>query len=362
MRLLHIADVHLERPFTWLGPDRGRKRRAELRATLARVVAIAREQNVDALCIAGDLFERENSLPALGEFLAESFGRLGDVPVLISPGDRDYYRRGCLYDQVSWPANVQIFRSATLSPVPVRDGTVWGCAFEGPDQRSSPLAGLAISDRNLHVGLFHADVDGDATGLYAPINPRDIVGSGLRFAMLGHVHAGRWDEQHSFAYPGSLEPLDSSEAGPRGAILLDITNSSLRVEWIPVAQRQVLFEEIDISTISTIAEFRRQIARRQPAWEHALVSLRLVGVLNGELEDTDAIRLAFRDELVDLTIVGEPQEDLTGLARQETTLGGFVRTVGTRIDGAVDDENRRYWSRVLRVGARAFRGREVAQT
>jgi DNA repair exonuclease SbcCD nuclease subunit len=180
--------------------------------------------------------------------------------------------------------------------------------------------------------------------------------------MLGHVHAGRWDEQRSFAYPGSLEPLDSSEAGPRGAILLDVTTSNLRVEWMPVAQRDVRAEEMDITTISTIAEFRRQIARRQPAWEHALVSLRLVGVLNGELEDTDAIRSAFRDEVVELTIVAEPQEDLTGLARQETTLGLFVRTVGARLAGAGDDESRRYWSRVLRVGARAFRGREVAQT
>ena len=180
--------------------------------------------------------------------------------------------------------------------------------------------------------------------------------------MLGHVHAGRWDEQQNFAYPGSLEPLDSTEAGPRGAILLDVTKSTLRVEWISVAQRQVLSEELDVSTVSTIAEFRRQIARRQPAWEHALVSLRLVGVLNGELEDTDAIRSAFRDEVVDLSILAEPQEDLTGLARQETTLGSFVRTVESRIDGAVDDENRRYWSRVLRIGARGFRGREVAQT
>src|SRR5690348_6741071 len=99
MRLLHIADVHLERSFTRVGPRHGRKRRAELRATLRRALDLGRSRHVDAICIAGDLFERENALPEVGEFLRASFAGLGDIPILIAPGDRDYLSPGCLYDQ-----------------------------------------------------------------------------------------------------------------------------------------------------------------------------------------------------------------------------------------------------------------------
>ena len=61
MRLLHLADIHLDRSFGWLGPERGRRRRQELRDTLQRGVALARDLQVDALCIAGDLYDRENA-------------------------------------------------------------------------------------------------------------------------------------------------------------------------------------------------------------------------------------------------------------------------------------------------------------
>ena len=66
MRLRHIADVHLERRFAWLGLRRGREQRAAFRATLRRVVDVARENKVNAICIGGDLFERENAPPSAG--------------------------------------------------------------------------------------------------------------------------------------------------------------------------------------------------------------------------------------------------------------------------------------------------------
>jgi exonuclease SbcD len=361
MRLLHIADVHLERSFKRLGPRYGRQRRAELRETLGRVLDLVREKKADALCIAGDLFERENALPAVGEFLRASFAELRDVPVLIAPGDRDYFSPGCLYDQVTWPSNVHIFRTAALRSVSVVDCTVWGCAFDGPEQRQSPLAEFATSGGGPHLGLFHAEVaEGDTDSVYAPLDPREISASGLRFALLGHEHTAFVDEQRRFAYPGSLEPLDPREGGPRGAILLDVTSGDVHVERISVAQRRVTSDEIDVSAISTIAELQQLIAARQSGWEHAEVNLRLLGRLQGELEDVDAVRSAFRSVDVDPEIVARPEEDFGGLSRQRTSLGAFVRVVQSRIDGAVDDDTRQYWSDVLRAGIGAFRARKVA--
>lgn len=361
MRLLHIADVHLERPFAWLEPGRGRYRRSDLCSTFRRVVDLARERKVDALCIAGDLFEREYALPSAGEFLRASLATLGDVPTFIAPGNHDYLSPGCLYDQVSWPPNVHVFRTTALSGVPIGDGTLWGNAFDGPERRQSPLNDFVVSGSGPHLALCHAEiVDSGVNAVYAPLHPSEIATSGLDFAMLGHVHAGRIDEQRRFAYPGSLEPLDPTEAGPRGALLLDVANGLVRVERLPVARRRAISDEMDVSAFGTIGELQRGIAERQSAWELADVRLRLLGTLHGELEDTDAIRVAFRDVAVDLEIVAQLEDSFTGLSRQKTTLGAFVRDVQTRIDGAADDKQRRYWSNVLRVGVGAFRGREVA--
>jgi exonuclease SbcD len=358
VRLLHIADVHLERSFAWLGPDRGRARRATLGATLRRVVELANERNVDALCIAGDLFDRENTGPNVGDFLRATFAILGDRPVLIAPGSHDYFSPGCLYDQVTWPPNVYIFRQATPSAVSIGDGTIWGYAFTDSERHTN----FPGTSKGLNVALLHADIVGpNQTSIYAPLVPGEIAASGLRFAMLGHVHAGRTDEAQRFAYPGSLEPLDVSETGPRAALLVDVSNESLRVESIPVAQRRVIADEFDLTPFSTVADFQVAVKDRQTSWQNADVRLRLAGVLNGELEDSELVRSVFQDTDVALDFVAEPDLDLdiSALAEQRTVLGAFVRDLIEQGTTAADDRQRQFWRDVLRVGVAAFRGRPV---
>ena len=274
MRLLHIADVHLQRPFNSLGFERGRVRRAELATALQGIVDLARARNADALCIAGDLFEREKAGPAVGETLRAMFARLGDIPVVISPGNHDHLGPGCLYDAVSWSPNVHIFRSASLTALPVADGTIWGCAFVGPERHTSPLAGFVAPNDGPQVALVHADVVGPAgPSVYGPLDPAEIGASGVQFAMLGHVHAGRIADSRSYAYPGSLEPLDPSETGPRWAFLVDASHGGVRVEPMTVARRRALTDDLDVTAISTIADLKRSIDERRASWDDAVGSL-----------------------------------------------------------------------------------------
>ncbi len=361
MRLLHIADVHLGRPFRWLGRERGSARRAELRATLGRAVALARERKVDALCIAGDLYERENALPAVGELLRETFAALENTPVLIAPGNHDYYSPGCLYDQTVWPANVHIFRQPALTPVRVADGVVWGLAFVGPERRASPLSGAVRPSSEREVVLCHAEVvESGGSSLFGPLEPSALATAGFRFALLGHVHRGQVDEARRFAYPGSLEPLDPREEGPRWALQIDVTGDGVTIEQIPIARRRAIQVELDVSEIRTRDDWERALAEWSPAWLDATVKLRLVGTLRGELSSRpEFIADSLADYDVDLEMLARPEEDLRMLARQQTTLGAFIRATQERIDGASDPAERIHWEDVLAVGLAAFRGQEV---
>ena len=360
MRLLHIADVHLGRPFRWLGRERGSARRAELRLTLSRAVALARERQVDALCVAGDLFERENSLPAVGEFLRETFAALGSTPVLIAPGNHDYYSPGCLYDQTSWPTNVHVFRGSSLASVPIGDGVVWGTAFVGPERRESPLTLDVQPTGERDVLLCHADIVQGGTSVFGPLDPESLVASGFRFALLGHVHRGQVDEGRRFAYPGSLEPLDTSEGGPRWALLVDVTGDGVAIEHIPIARRQVRCEEIDVSGVHTQDDWERLVSERAPSWADATVKLRLVGTLRGELVlSPELVADSLSDYDVDLEITARPEQDLSAVLRQQTTLGAFARAASERMAEASDPGERAHWEDVLMVGLAAFRGQEA---
>jgi exonuclease SbcD len=360
VRILHIADVHLERSFVWLGNQRGDRRRGELRATLARAIDLAIEHHVDALCIAGDLYDTEMVGDATGTFLKALFARL-PVPVLISPGNHDPFHAGCLYDRVSWSGNVHIFRGPELTSVPVGDGQIWGRAFRGPRDDGSPLAGWHLPDGGLHLGLIHADIVAPGVSSpYAPLVPSDITASGLSHVMLGHIHAGRIDRASRYAYTGSIEPLDISEGGEHWALLVDASLSGMTVEPLPLARRRVISDHIDVTDVALLSQFQQIVAVRREAWQGNNLNLRIDGILGGELQSRPAaIGETLADFDVGLELAARPAIDVDALAAQQTTMGAFVRAAREGISGASTDEARRAAQDILAAGVAAFTGQEV---
>src|SRR2546426_6001136 len=89
MRFLHTSDWHIGRTI------RGRSREAEHVATLAQVLTHARQQAVDCVLIAGDIFD--TSAPAaeseriVYDFFSELYG--AGIPAVVIAGNHDHPRR-----------------------------------------------------------------------------------------------------------------------------------------------------------------------------------------------------------------------------------------------------------------------------
>ena len=91
MRFIHLADVHLGAV-----PDRGcpwsDKRENEIWETFRRVIAGIRENPVDLLFIAGDLFHRQ-PLPYELKEVNDLFSGIPETRVYLMAGERDYLKR-----------------------------------------------------------------------------------------------------------------------------------------------------------------------------------------------------------------------------------------------------------------------------
>src|ERR671937_1522256 len=85
MRFLHTSDWHVGRMI------RGRSRLDEFAAVLDEVVAIARDQAVDAVLIAGDLFDGRASNAEAERLVFETLARLAAerIGVVALPGNHD---------------------------------------------------------------------------------------------------------------------------------------------------------------------------------------------------------------------------------------------------------------------------------
>ncbi len=110
------------------------------------------------------------------------------------------------------------------------------------------------------IGLLHCDVDA-SKNLYAPVRSSDFSGLPHCCWILGHIHIPQEIRpQHPWVqYCGSLQGLDPSESGARGAWRLSISQQGQAVkQFIPLAPLQWQRVVLDLSNAS-LCDWERQV-------------------------------------------------------------------------------------------------------
>jgi len=99
MKILHTADWQLGKPFASIEDDdnQARVRQARMEAITA-MQAIARDENVDAVLVAGDLFDSPSTKASV---VSEALARMGKFPcpVYVIPGNHDHGGPGSTWTQ-----------------------------------------------------------------------------------------------------------------------------------------------------------------------------------------------------------------------------------------------------------------------
>lgn len=331
MKLLHIADIHLDRVFHRAeSRPAAVRRRAELRDALTRALAIGTERGVDAVCVAGDVYEHDFVSEDTISFLRDAFAAAG-VPVLVTPGNHDPYLPGSAWQRTEWPANVHVFARDEVEPYRLAGGAVvWGAAFTARNCDASSIARFRVpNDGGSHVLLLHAALTGEQWAEeadYRPVTRAQLRATGVSYAMLGHFHDGRGDG--FLCYPGSPEPLDWGErSGAHGASIVEVAAGAVTAEAIPIATRRYVERTISVAGASGSAQV--EVAVATAAAEEVGASLRVV--LTGEVEpgcqvDPRSISERCAAGLTELAVIDRtvPAYDLDALAREGSVRGRFV--------------------------------------
>ncbi len=268
MRILHTSDWHIGRTF------HGHSTLEALRGVLEALTAQVRENDVDVVVVAGDVFD--SAAPAAGCYtlLSEVLSAIADTGahVVVTSGNHDSaarlgFQAGLLRagihvltdpGRVGTPVTiadaagpVHFYGIPYLEPALVRH--VW------PEARSqaavlSRAMDLVRDDLAERGGRSVAIAHCFAAGVEAtPSLERDIQQGGLDvvplstfegvdYAALGHIH-GRQRLTHSVRYAGAPLHYSFGEEGkPRGSWLVDLdADGSAEVVWLalPVPRRVV---------------------------------------------------------------------------------------------------------------------------
>jgi DNA repair exonuclease SbcCD nuclease subunit len=365
LRILHFADVHLDRPFGGLEPQAARAARAALEDGFRRCLQAARDRAVDLVTIGGDLWEHEHVTVDTARSVAFELGRV-EIPVLLVAGNHDPAVPGGPYDRTAWPANVTVVRSSEPTEHRYGDVSVWAASWTGGRLDASFLDTFRVpEDGCTHLLLLHGTCQGvawfaDQVDAHCPFTADQVRRAGFAGCLAGHWHRAVWDR--GVCYPGSPEPLGWADEGPHGYALVE-TGSALAVELVGTARCRFETVEVDCAGAQAGAEVRARAERRlaEREGDTTYLRLRLVGAVApgcdvdaGELERDLAGRVAVL-RVEDRTTTAY---DLDTLAGQPTVEGRFVRMLQERLPGP-EGREREVAELALRLGLHALRGERL---
>lgn len=253
MRFIHLADVHLGAV-----PDRGcpwsDKRENEIWETFRRVIAGIRENPVDLLFIAGDLFHRQ-PLPYELKEVNDLFSRIPETRVYLMAGERDYLKENSFYRTFTWAPNVTFFPEEKVTCVKdTQFGVyVYGMSYEHSQIRQPLYDGVRpVKNDGVHILIAHG---GDES--HCPLNTAALAGAGFDYIALGHFHTPQNVIRDVAAYSGALEPIESNDLGAHGYIEGRIENGKVKTRFVPFSIRtysQLLLNVNEESTQLSIEE------------------------------------------------------------------------------------------------------------
>ena len=213
---LHLADVHLGLRVTRFD-DRICQRIREARMeSLENAVGIARQEQVDFVLVAGDLFD-DGAVDSTTARRAHRILAGAELPIYVIPGNHDPLLPGSVWDRPPWDADsdrITVLRERAAYEIEA-GVMLHACPLFRKTSLTDPTAwieGEKGAAELIHVGLAHGSVNDRAT--LAPDDHLIAVDAasrlGLDYLALGHWHgANRFgqDGGERMAYPGVPEPM-----------------------------------------------------------------------------------------------------------------------------------------------------------
>ena len=364
---LHLGDLHLDSPFAAFSIAQAATRRARQYEALEELLRAGVARGAQMVLIAGDCFD---SPSPRAEAVARFFGILGgiSVPVVIAPGNHDYYMEGGLWDSPLRPKNVAVFTTPTLSAFDFSAWgvTVYGYAFTGESADAKDIGRAQnLYKERINLLLAHADLTSPLSP-YAPLSAAQLEQSGYIYAALGHVHKAIPVKKHGMtttAYSGFFAGRGFDELGEGQARLVEIEGGTVREcvlrSGADTFERRVL----DCTGAANGEEIRRAVINYLEK-ENIPPRTALRLVLEGDVGvdcHADVAQLSLLGtelalfEVQDRTL---PLYDAAYLEKAPTVQGAFYRALLPRLQSR-DLEERELAGEALRLGLSALAGREV---
>ncbi|MBQ7915907.1 MAG: metallophosphoesterase family protein [Firmicutes bacterium] len=359
IKLIHTADLHGGHLSTGGGfrADAGSVRRREILTALQNICDTAEQEEADFLLISGDLAE-ETLREQDWDKISRMFERIAPVIVVWSRGEADWDA-----PVRSWPSNVYAVEPGFHRlDFPEKKTTLWAESWG----REQWLDGFyeyipAAGPKTFHLLMVHGEADGQVH----PIDMNALKSLGADYCALGHRHKMTiWGRENDVwaAYPGSPEPLEYSEEGDHGFLVVTLEKDEdyqiRSVQRKICAKRKAISQVVNVTADHDLQGVLDQIreAFTPQMRQRDLCRAVLKGCRKSftSLDTQQMMGLLSPEEFLFLDVVDETQPELDfdklREANAENLLGKYIAAMQLQIQAAGSEKERKTLEAALAAG------------
>ena len=342
MKFIHIADMHFDSPFINLSDKEslGDLRRLEQRKVLKKVIEYIKNNDIKYLFISGDLYEQKYIKKSTIEYINNLFKEIPETKIFISPGNHDPYIKNSYYNKFNWNENVIIFNSK-IKKIELDDCDIYGFGFDDFYCKESGIDNIEIEDKDkLNILIMHGSLDSGNNKEYNPISSHQLEQKGFDYIALGHIHKLDYNTKDNqyIVYPGSTISMGFDELGQHGMILGDLEKGKVNLEFIPLDERELKLEEIDVTEINSKEELIEKI-NEKIFDEKYLIEIILIGKRNFEIDKYEIYKLISKENVIKIKDKTKINYNLYELANENTLKGLFIKEMIDKLSNDNLSEN-----------------------
>lgn len=226
VRILHTSDFHLA------------EHKPETLSSLEEVLKVAKEQSIDILTIAGDLFDSNEDAEALRALLRQKFST-NNFEIIVIPGNHDseVYKGNLDFGsnlKVATKEPYELFGKdkTTIVALPFTSTLDEGILSKLAKESNREETTILLIHCTLDIGFSVSDFGEEAAYRYCPVSKATLSRLGFDYILAGHFHRTttilQLGEKGVFVYPGSPVSHSLKEVGKRQVILVDTQKKDWR--------------------------------------------------------------------------------------------------------------------------------------
>ena len=380
MKILHMADVHLDSKLTrYLDNEKARERRNEILLTYRDAVRYAAENGVEVIIIAGDLFDVRKISATARDAVRDSIEQNPEMTFYYLRGnhDADGFVQAVIEKSGKLPDNLKMFtREWTSYRFTSKDGTsIVVTGAEMDKENSSELtASLALDHSDFNIVTLHGQETESASKKDAEVIPlREYKNRGIDYMALGHIHEPKiqkLDARGVYSYSGCLEGRGYDECGEHGFNIIEVTADSGSYKWdvsfVPFAKRRVSRVQVDLSNSDVIdspqiVRLVRSELESAGVTSKDMVRIELSGRVGSGVDiDTEYIRKSIEDGYFHVKVVDgtKPFINYDEFMLDMSLRGEFVRLIKAKQEQGLLDAD--IAAKITRMGIDVLAGEEGA--